>query len=446
MKKRGFTLVELLVVIAIIGILASLLLPAVQKAREAARKSVCTNNMKQIGLAILNFEQAHKALPTGGEGTAFTAPGNGSTRFSMHSLFTYLLPFMEKEDVYNEFDLNAGYRESVQNIAASTNWIQSYVCPSNPFLIYRDTAGLGDSVNPTDITNTSSTFVIGPAWGGLDYFATVYTDISDGSGLNGSTAPTGCRDSHAYRADGALTVADGVAGSTGSLAKFVPGTIPTSVPISAIYDGTSNTIACIEDAGRISPYAAQINNAPYGGTFGRYCDTNGKGSVPAFGGTAGTAQACLSTLDMSASMGTATGMTSPNPNTVAGTVATCPWRWADPDAGGSGISGPTGDNKNGSGTTLGSAYTGKFVNQNAYPVGGVGGKPAGYDVPLTWESNNIGLNDEPFSFHTGGCNAVFVDGSVHFIADTIDGVTLRRLVTRAEGKQISDSNLQAAFN
>ena len=154
--RRGFTLVELLVVITIIGILTSLLLPAVQAAREAARRSQCQNNLKQIGLAILNFESAQKRLPTGGEGT-MTDKSGSATCFASQSLMTCLLPFIEHMDIYNAMDLSRSYRDTAAggnlppgigaadgtvqvdntavkgNVWAATRNIPTYVCPSNPF-------------------------------------------------------------------------------------------------------------------------------------------------------------------------------------------------------------------------------------------------------------------------------------------------------------------------
>jgi len=101
MKRfRGFTLVELLVVIAIIGTLVGLLLPAVQAARESARRSACGNNLKQIGLALHNYQDAKKSFPSGGYGTV---SGN-KTGWSQ---WVELLPFMEYNDVYSRFDFKA---------------------------------------------------------------------------------------------------------------------------------------------------------------------------------------------------------------------------------------------------------------------------------------------------------------------------------------------------
>ena len=101
-RFRGFTLVELLVVIAIIGILIALLLPAVQAAREAARRSQCMNNMKQQGLAFHNHHDANKVFPSGGAGTSARNSGGGETWG--HSQWVRLLPYMELSTMYDQWE------------------------------------------------------------------------------------------------------------------------------------------------------------------------------------------------------------------------------------------------------------------------------------------------------------------------------------------------------
>jgi prepilin-type N-terminal cleavage/methylation domain-containing protein len=94
-KRSGFTLVELLVVIAIIGILVGLLLPAVQAAREAARRMQCSNNMKQIGLAMHNYHDTHKSFPT------FVIHNGQGDYWRGYSAFTQMLPFIEQGNLSN---------------------------------------------------------------------------------------------------------------------------------------------------------------------------------------------------------------------------------------------------------------------------------------------------------------------------------------------------------
>lgn len=119
LSHTAFTLVELLVVIAIIGILIAMLLPAVQAAREAARRMQCTNNLKQMGLAMHNYANSYKDTFPPGE------PGNYE-----HGLFTYLLPYMELQSIYDELDLTGG--TYTYNELHKYDVVACYICPSWP--------------------------------------------------------------------------------------------------------------------------------------------------------------------------------------------------------------------------------------------------------------------------------------------------------------------------
>jgi prepilin-type N-terminal cleavage/methylation domain-containing protein len=196
--RMGFTLVELLVVIAIIGILVGLLLPAVQAAREAARRMRCSNNLKQLGLAIHNYESAFRRLPSAGQGTIFVSSGP-KTVFGPHSLFSQILPMLEQGNTYRQFDFRFAYNAAPVNIAAAKQAIPSFVCPTNAW-------------RPSPLDQQG--------FGATDYAATYYVDLNPATGLATST----------LRREGALT--------------------SSWTRIADVSDGLSNTIFLAEDSGR----------------------------------------------------------------------------------------------------------------------------------------------------------------------------------------------------
>lgn len=154
-NRRAFTLVELLVVIAITGILVGLLLPAVQYAREAARRASCQNNLKQISLAMLNYESAHRKLPPGylhkfgRPGAVFDANHMGFAWGSM------ILPQLEQGNVYQEFNFSLPAFGDA-NQAARERHLSVFLCPTDPYsaknyVVREDSAG-----NPRDRYAASS--------------------------------------------------------------------------------------------------------------------------------------------------------------------------------------------------------------------------------------------------------------------------------------------------
>ena len=147
-NRGGFTLVELLVVIAIIGTLVGLLLPAVQSAREAARRSACTNNMKQLGLGVLNFESARRRLPAASTGVG---SGSGATTGS-YSWIAVILPFLEETNLYTQISSNSNRllsATSVNTTAARTS-LPQLVCPS---FAGDKSSATGNSITNCGVTN-----------------------------------------------------------------------------------------------------------------------------------------------------------------------------------------------------------------------------------------------------------------------------------------------------
>lgn len=144
--RRGFTLVELLVVIAIIGVLVALLLPAVQAAREAARRTQCSNNLKQIGIALHNYHDTYNIFPPGA-----VTPGPCCSTPSAGTWTLFILPFLEQKPLYDRYDFNTWNdqsRNAANTFVVQDNILKAYICPTdiNTNRTDRPESGLGSGL------------------------------------------------------------------------------------------------------------------------------------------------------------------------------------------------------------------------------------------------------------------------------------------------------------
>ena len=315
--RRGFTLVELLVVIAIIGILIGMLLPAVQAVREAARRTTCLNNLKQISLAALNFESGNMRLPSAGKGTTsanppvvglYDANSNlvGTDTVQAQSMHTQILAFIEQGAVQNLFtDPSAAYT-ATENSAGAESRIDAFICPT-----------VGGVRGGTERDQPGG-------FGYTDYAPIILVDSTiteSGNFLQGTFNGQGGR------------------------------------RIGSVSDGTSNTIGIAESTGRHESYA-----------------------IPG-------ASSANNTMCLAEAAGGEGAM----------------WRWADPEN-----AFIASDRIN----TLASSRN--FVND--------------------WGGTNAGPNGETFSFHTGGANVAYVDGSTHFVPDSIATEVYAATCSRSGGE------------
>ncbi len=288
-RPAGFTLIELLVVIAIIAILIALLLPAVQQAREAARRSQCKNNLKQMGLALGNYEGTFKRYPSAGEGENFVA----IDRQINTSMFVAILPYVDQDAIYKKWNhsqhYSAGGGTTGNSLLAKTP-VPGYVCPSN-------------STTVPDVKG----------YGRTDYMPIAYTDLDPTTGL---------RNKHTVGVSLGATK-DSALGLYGNLQRDIA-------------DGTAFTIYVIEDAGRFSAdpttgvtiqgnytNTQYVNGIPPGWDTTQMCGAAGDRTCPNRWADGDTGNGVSGQADATAATGPK-GWINGNKSPLGG-PASCPW-------------------------------------------------------------------------------------------------------------------------
>ncbi|SFJ50223.1 DUF1559 family PulG-like putative transporter [Planctomicrobium piriforme] len=255
---NGFTLIELLVVVAIIAVLMALLLPAVQQVREAARRSQCKNNLKQIGLALHNYLDTFSRFPIGARSQ------KGATASMGFSWMVGLLPYIEQSALYNSLDhnlMNSGIAAVNATAAASAN-LDTFLCPSSvldPRVV---------------VTAAGSNLVLMPHYSGISGASLAGIAGYDDADFTESRTNTCCIDSSSLN--------KGIISGGGML-------IPNrSVRMSELSDGSSNTLAIGEISASISRTGMSLLRIDSGYPTGWMAGTISTGTPPNYRGATAT--------------------------------------------------------------------------------------------------------------------------------------------------------------
>lgn len=235
---RGFTLIELLVVIAIIAVLVALLLPAVQQARESARRAQCKNNLKQVGVALHNYMETHEVLPPGCVNRGVTPTAGKYTRILNHTGWVYLLPYLDQAALYENIDLNCAtgpwQHSSVTGGVLACGWtaatnpnlakgihstkLKALLCPSDDGFDRLSNHGDNAHWATQNHAHTNYGFVAGSHWAGWDnaQFWTAYADSLAQVAMPNGTNPS-VRGRGAFGINGAARMAHLTDGSSNTI-------------------------------------------------------------------------------------------------------------------------------------------------------------------------------------------------------------------------------------